>query len=161
MLFQAFFSTFCTHCLFFNPFVTSFLTNINDSRLSCPPPLRSISFSFPLFFPFPLRVRKSKLFCYWGHGLCNSNLRNRIARLNTSNCIPECGARVQVSRFTLLTSSLRVVERERHEGNYRGCYCQNGVVHQSSQVCISPLTGRQTNIKTLQTSIIQTWIQLL
>lgn len=41
-------------------------------------------FTFLLFFPFPPRVPKSKLLLLLRAGLCNSNLCNQIARLNTS-----------------------------------------------------------------------------
>lgn len=83
---------------------------------------RAFSFTFFIFFPFPLRAPKSKLLLLLRAGLCKSNLCNRIVMLSTSVCSPRSAPNVfarvqsQVFRFTLLTSCLHCVsgrERER------------------------------------------------
>lgn len=120
---------------------------VSDSRLSglfsgfvpvrCEPPPSSwslqallctaVSFTFLIFFPFPLRAPKSKLLLLLRAGLCKSNLCNRIVMLSAGICSPQsalpwmCFARVQsqVFRFTLLTLCLHGVsgrERERDMG---------------------------------------------
>lgn len=70
-----------------------------------------------LFFPFPLRAPKSKLLLLLRAGLCNSNLCNRIATLNTSICSPRSAsyvfARVQSASFPDLHYWPRVSEWER------------------------------------------------